>query len=294
MPLEKLSLSHQRLLSGRLKNAHSSLSEFSFANLYLFRNTHDHRLLADDGTVYVTGKTYDGFNYLMPTADVRTAGVNPLARLLKEYDFAFPVPEAWLPAFAGGEFRVGSSDGDSDYIFRSGALSAYRGGKLHGPKNLLKQFVASYSIRVLPLTLERMKDALNILEAWQSDMGESRIETDYFPCTEALELYEELILCGFIYYADGEPVGFIIGEELDPGTFALHFAKAKRKFKGIYQYMYNHFAGVLSGKYEFLNFEQDLGKPALRHAKASYQPERLIRKYRVGVRTKDGPPGETG
>jgi uncharacterized protein len=78
-----------------------------------------------------------------------------------------------------------------------------------------------------------------------------------------------------------DPAGFIMGEELNHSMFAFHFAKGKRKYKGMYQFMYNHFAKMLPKKYEVLNFEQDLGKLALKIAKASYNPERMLKKYRV-------------
>ena len=81
-----------------------------------------------------------------------------------------------------------------------------------------------------------------------------------------------------------EPAGFILGEGLGDSIFALHFAKGLTKFKGIYQFMYNHFAGIMSDRYELLNFEQDLGNPELRHAKSSYRPDRMIHKYRVSLK----------
>lgn len=284
MPLENISLAHRPLLDGLLKNSGCFLSEYSFANLYLFRDIHDHQVLTEDGFIAVTGKTYDGHFYVMPTADIRTAGLEQLQAVLPEYDFLFPVPEEWLGAFEAGELTIKFLEGDSDYIYTIDKLSTYQGQKLHSKKNLLNQFLSLYSPRALPLTRERMKDALEVLETWQQDVGEDKSATDYFPCREAFELYDELVLCGGIYYVDNEPAGFIIGEELNGRMFALHFAKGKRKFKGMYQYMYNHFAKIMPKQYEFFNFEQDLGKLALKIAKSSYQPDRMLRKYRVSGR----------
>jgi hypothetical protein len=61
----------------------------------------------------------------------------------------------------------------------------------------------------------------------------------------------------------------------------LHFAKALTTYKGIYQFLYNDFANILPKRYEFINFEQDLGKTALRMAKTSYYPDILGKKYRM-------------
>jgi uncharacterized protein len=101
---------------------------------------------------------------------------------------------------------------------------------------------------------------------------------------EALDRYEELVLCGGIYYADGEPAGFVLGEELNESTFVLHFAKARTIFKGIYQFMFNNFAKILPPKYKYLNLEQDLDKENLRVFKSSYIPDVMLTKARVRLR----------
>jgi hypothetical protein len=150
----------------------------------------------------------------------------------------------------------------------------------------LHQFEKLYSYTALPLTSDRLPDARNVLDTWQEESGSLQNDTDFYPCAEALRLYDELILCGGIYYIDNEPAGFVIGEELDEPTFALHFAKGKRKYKGLYQFMYNQFARIMPAKYASFNFEQDLGIESLRRSKASYQPEKLLKKYRVSLNFK--------
>ena len=283
MKKDKLSLAHKELLWDRFKKARCSLSEYSFANLYLFRETHDHQVITEGDSIFVSGKTYDGFQYVMPTVDLRSGNTESLLEAAQGQDFIFPVPEEWLVALGNHGASAVFTEDDSDYVFTLEKLAAYKGHKLHGQKNLLNQFLARFTPEAKPLTPERMPDAVQVLEAWQSDVGEDKSVTDYYPCLEALELSDELALCGGIYYVEKEPAGFVLGEEIGPDMFALHFAKGKRKFKGLYQYMYNHFAKILPRSYAFLNFEQDLGKLALRIAKSSYDPDRILNKYRVRV-----------
>jgi len=278
---EKLTLEHKDLLHARLKNAGTSLSEYSFANLYLFREVHDYHVALLPEGVFIRGRAYDGSRFLMPTEKVREDQAEAVLGLLNDGEYLFPVPEEWLPAFDGKKVSLESSEDDSDYIYTTEKLSTYKGPRLHGQKNLLNQFLSQFTPEARPLTQDRLADALEILEVWQTNMGKERTATDYFPCREAFECYDELVLCGGIYYVANEPAGFIIGEEVHPDMFALHFAKGKRKFKGLYQYMYNHFAKILPRQYAYLNFEQDLGKFALRIAKSSYDPERTLKKYRV-------------
>ncbi len=280
MRSEKLDLRHIDTLYGPLKEAGVSISEYSFANLYLFRLAHDYEILFDRET-FIRGTTYDGIRYLMPLRD--PGGLDPsyLLDVVGEADMFFPVSERWLGAFPQDRFEFSFLDGDMDYVFTSEKIATYKGKKLHNKRNLLQQFYNQYRHDALPLTPEHRDDALRILDAWQKETGLDPAETDYDACVEALSLQRELLLCGGIYYADDTPIGFLLGEEINSDMFALHFAKGLRSIKGVYQFMYNNCASVLHQHYTYVNFEQDLGKLPLRQAKSSYVPDLMIKKYRV-------------
>jgi hypothetical protein len=196
-------------------------------------------------------------------------------------DFLFPIPENWLSSFPHDEFAFAFKEGEMDYISTVERMSTYHGRGLHKKRNLLKQFMTGYKHAAAPLTDNRREEALFILQEWQTETAQDVSETDYLPCLEALKMSEELVLCGGIFYADDEPAGFVLGEEATAETFVLHFAKARRKFRGIYQYMFNSFARILPVKYRYLNFEQDMDRETLRTAKASYVPDYMLKKFRV-------------
>ena len=160
-------------------------------------------------------------------------------------------------------------------------MSPKKGRNLHKKRNPLAQFQKRYRHDALPLTNDRLTQARFILSDWQATSQMNDTDTDYAACLEALDRYDELVLCGGIYYADDEPAGFVLGEEVSDETFVLHFAKARTKFKGVYQYMFNNFAKILPPKYKYLNLEQDLEKENLRIFKSSYVPDALLRKARV-------------
>ena len=280
MHTEKLSLKHKDLLYERLKNITVPLSEYTFPNLYLFRKNHDYDVMLDK-EVFIKGVSYDGHAFLMPTADVRTLDIRHLKQHMRDVDFLFPIPEEWLSAFSPDEFEITFAEGDADYLYTVQKMSTFAGRRLHKKRNLLKQFIEAHAHDARPLTNDRLSDARFILSDWLAMTEMNEDETDHAACLEALERYEELILCGGIYYADHEPAGFVVGEELNEETFVLHFAKARTKFKGIYQYMFNNFAKILPPKYKYLNLEQDLDKENLRIFKSSYVPDRLLKKGRV-------------
>lgn len=283
MRTEKIALEHKSLLHERLKRLNPDISEYSFPNLYLYRAVHDYEVVFD-GEVFISGRSYDGHRYIMPTSDIKELDMSMLKALIGGYDFMYPVSEDALSLFDERVFKFEINENDSDYVYTIEKMRTYAGRKLHNKRNLLKLFTSSYRHKALPLINNRMGDAEFILNDWLSTSGQEAKGTDYYPCLEAIKLYDELIICGGIFYAEGEPAGFLIGEELNPETFVLHFAKGRTKFKGIYQYMFNKFAGVLPSIYKYINFEQDIGRAELRSSKSSYLPDIMVRKARVRVR----------
>ncbi len=280
---ERLDMKHKELLFEKLRQITVSISEYSFPNLYLFRDSHDYEVMIDR-EIFVKGTSYDGHAYLMPTRAIHHMEHEYVKEIMTDVEFLFPIPEEWLPYFDGSMYDFSYVDGDTDYIYTVEKISMYSGRKLHKKRNLLKQFLNNYSHDAAPLTPDHREEAKNILETWKKESSREAVDTDYSPCLEALEKSEELMLCGVIYYAELEPAGFILGEEINSETFVVHFAKAKRKFNGIYQYMFNSFARILPVTYTYLNFEQDLEQAGLRIAKSSYVPDRMVKKMRVGLK----------
>lgn len=133
----------------------------------------------------------------------------------------------------------------------------------------------------MPLLEEYRDDALRVLDAWNERHGSGG---DYAAAKEALEMMWPLQLCGGIFYIEGEPVAYCLGEEIALGkSFVVHFEKAvlKDEFKGIFQFINQAFASILPDKYETINREQDLGNEGLRRAKESYNPVGFIKKYKT-------------
>jgi hypothetical protein len=284
MHTDLISLEQRPVLEKKLKQNGKGLSDYSFANVYLFRNSHQNRIIRDNDIDFIKGKTYDGYTYLMPTQAWDKLEIFQLKELLKDVDFLFPVPEQCLKYFPEDVFDRTYSDAESDYVYEISKMASYAGNKLHKKRNLLKQFEANYEHSTYPLIDKYLDGAVEILDSWQQDSMQQKQDTDYQACLEAIRLNEQLVLCGMIYYVGDEPAGFVLGEELTADMFDVKFAKAKKKFKGIYQYLFNAFAKILPEKYLYYNFEEDLGSEGLKHTKSSYKPFKKLLKYRVRLR----------
>lgn len=282
MVIEKLSLKHQDLLDPLFKKLSLNISEYSFANAYLFRNVHDFHVHLGQA-IYLKGKTRDGYSYLMPTSvDLKWEEIK---ELLHSIDFLFPLPEEWGSKFDSNQFQITHFEMDSDYLFGVDKLKNFPGRHLSGRRNLLKQFKENYpEYRSCLLTDALVSDALAVLEKWQEHVPENFQFTDYDSCKEALQLFNTLHLKGHLTYVGNIPIGFVLGEPLNKNTYIFQFAKGLIEYKGIYQYLYNEFANSLEKNFEFINLEQDLGSAELAHAKHAYLPDRLVPKLRVALK----------
>ncbi|MCK5736854.1 MAG: DUF2156 domain-containing protein [Spirochaetaceae bacterium] len=289
MNQSKLSLKDRNIITEKLDAIGMHLSEFSFPNLYLFRNTHQYETITTPHGFFLSGITYDKKRFLMPMTNPKKAGedcFNELKGLLKEekWDFVFPVPEEWLSCFDEKDFTRTFNPEDSDYLYLTEKFKTYPGKKLHKKKNRLNQFIKNYEPLLIPLTDDVIEDAKGVLELWQEFSSQEMITSDYSQCMEALEMHSELKLTGAMAFADGKPAGFLIGEELNNDTFTIHFAKADIRFNGIYQFLFSRFTSDFCPNYEFLNLEQDMGSEGLRKNKESYRPNFMAHKYRISLK----------
>jgi hypothetical protein len=164
-----------------------------------------------------------------------------------------------------------------DYLYLRTDLAELSGKKYHKKRNLVHAFLNAYRHEEMPLTAERIPQAVEVLDRWRLDKG---VDGDYTAAREALELFSILKMRGRIYYVDGQPAGWCLGESLARGRmFTIHFEKAIDGYKGIYQYMNQSFAAALPAYYTHINREQDLGDEGLRQAKMTYRPCGFVRKY---------------
>lgn len=262
------------ILHPLFKQLDSSISEFSFANIYLFRKTHNYRVTQlEDGLIVIAGKDKKPF-FMVPF------GI-PEEEMLKELFQKFSSMKAATAEQAHNlslEYIVEEDRDNFDYLYSRDELSKLSGRKYHKKKNLVNFFTGTYTYVGKPLLDEYIKDALFVLEQWRAGQAD---EGDYEAAKEALERSNELQLCGGIYYVEDGPAAFALGEELEPHTFVLHFEKGIGDYKGLLQFVNQSFASILPEKYQIINREQDLGDEGLRKSKLSYKPSGFVKKYRI-------------
>jgi hypothetical protein len=259
----------------------SPLSECAFANLYLFRDAHHYRVVEGEFP-HLLGRTYDGEATVTPLFDLDVAPRDVVRDMLGPERRLYPVSEARAAAL-GAACEGDWNDADSDYVYEAARMRTLSGLKLR--RSQAERFGAAAAPRVEVLQGEGAAQAARaILDLWLAEAAKPWAATDYAACREAIALRAPLGLFGLVVHAGGEPGGFVLASEVAPDMAAVHFAKGLRRLGGIYPYMFREFARTFL-RYDWLNFEQDLGHPGFRQAKRSYRPVRMQRKLRLRPRT---------
>ncbi|MDW7773522.1 MAG: phosphatidylglycerol lysyltransferase domain-containing protein [Desulfobulbaceae bacterium] len=253
------------------------ISEFTFANLYLFRKDHHYRITRlHDESIIITGSDAGSPFFMSPFG---LPPENMMDTLLRRFGSMKCLSGSQADYLRRQGLRVEEDRNNFDYLYFRKDLAALTGRKFSRKRNQIKAFISTYSYEGRPLLEKYKEDAILILEKWREGHDNPG---DYAAAREALKYMEELQLCGGIYYAAGRPVAYSLGEELMRGrSFVIHFEKAVSGYKGLWQFVNQAFALILPDKYTYINREQDLGSDGLRSAKLSYQPFDFIKKYRA-------------
>ncbi|MBN2657451.1 MAG: DUF2156 domain-containing protein [Spirochaetales bacterium] len=282
----RLGLNNREQVISKLKNTDTALSEYCFANLYLFRDKHDYHIVETDGFVFLSGLSYNGEHYIMPLENLENSSeayISVLKELINSgfYHCIFPIPEKWLPFFPEEEFRIEFLEDDSEYTYTREKLAEYPGRKLSKKRNLVSQFLREHNPEIRKIDKDTMKPILELLQLWQCRSGQEMGDSDYNACIDGVKFFSELGLSGALFMADGEPSGFVMGEYAGESSYVIHFAKGNIEKKGIYQYMFQAYVREFCGEARIINLEQDMGLEGLRKTKRSYQPDRMLHKYRI-------------
>jgi len=274
-------------LHPRLSLTADGVSEFSFSGLYLFRDKYNYRISRNgpNGGFIVSGEQpahgdIAAKKFFMTPCEAPNQ--ETLLSLFESHDYWKNISESVL-APVKEKFEesgvVFEEDRDNfDYLYYRQELAELAGKKFHKKKNHVNNFLFAYpDHEQRPMKADLVPAAIEILDRWRQDRGE---DGDYKAAREALDLFDSLTLRGTVFYVDGKPAAYCLGESIARGKmFAIHFEKAIDEYKGIYQFVNQSFAESLPRFFTLINREQDLGSEGLRQAKMTYRPCGFVQKY---------------
>lgn len=96
---ETIDLTHRSILADHFHQLNLSISDYTFANVYLFRNVHRYEILKKDCGIFISAYNRQGQNYIMPLADLRLCSAEIIKELLDHENFFFPFQKNGCPVF---------------------------------------------------------------------------------------------------------------------------------------------------------------------------------------------------
>jgi hypothetical protein len=277
-----LELSDKSLFDSIFAAMQPRLSEYTFANLYLFRNAHDYSLTMLGDSLMVFGKGYDRINYLLMPLTGDIAGA--LNIVLNDGRSLYGLDDRFVAEFLNqNEVEVTPDRDGFDYLYLREELAELPGNRFHKKKNRINYFAGRHSFEVEIYDDRHQAGALKLLEEWSrvhEGNGSSSITAEVEANREALMMRGALGLEGVVVLVNGVVKGVALGERLNQETSVCHFEKADPFLEGVTQLVDREFNRLLFTDCRYVNREQDLGEPGLRAAKLSYHPVELVKKYR--------------
>lgn len=290
-----LDLDDRQWLSAALWELRPEQSEFTFTNLFMWRQAYQFRLSQVDGARAAFAWMADPEeSFLLPplgpgagAASVRRclehmarAGHNARMARATERDLRrLGVTEE--------EFAIAEDRDQWDYVYLVRDLIELSGNRYHGKRNHVEQFARAHAFRYVPLTAERVAACVELQDQWCDEKHCDLVATlraEARAVKEVLSNAEALGIAGGCIEVEGKVEAFTLGELLNPETVVIHIEKANPAFHGLYQVINQQFLEQQWPSVRFVNREQDLGVPGLRRAKESYHPHHLVEKYVVRLK----------
>lgn len=259
------------------------ISEFTFANLYLFRTAHAYRLTMVEEALVVIGQGYGGRHYFLPPLTGNVG--NALDRLLDEGMTLYGADEGFVNRYLRDKRVEIVEDRDCfDYLYLRRDLAELPGNRFHKKKNRINYFVSRHAYSIESYGEKHLQRCLDLLAEWlrvRAEMESSSIAFEADAAAEALHMTVPLGLEGVVALVDGKVKAFALGEMLNRDISVCHFEKADPFLDGIYQLIDREFNRLLFIDCTYVNREQDLGEINLRETKLSYHPVELVKKFLV-------------
>ena len=185
-----------------------------------------------------------------------------------------------------GRFRFHHDRDGYDYVYDINGLADLKGRKYQKKRNHLNRFLAAYpDCKGVPVTEENAEEVRHMIEKWYELREQEDPSADFHmekaAIFKALERRKELGMECFALYVDDACVAVSMASALSETVLDVHFEKALDAFEGAYAAINYFFSRYLREKYsavKYLNREDDMGIPGLRHAKMSYSPDSMIEK----------------
>jgi hypothetical protein len=262
-------------------------SDCNFTNLFIWQNYYRFQWARVGDSLCVKANPDGGKPFCLPPLGDKSN--------LEAWDFlkdSLPIPffnrvpescKDFISQERPGWLIVPDRDND-DYVYLNNKLITLSGRIMHQKKNHYNYFRQNYPHEVLRITRDLFPEMLFMSERWmgfklEQGWEDSHLTKEKEAIQNILENYEELEVKGVAIKVNGRVEAFSIGEMLNEDTIVVHVEKGNPEIRGIYVAICSNFCRELFPEATYVNREQDLGLPGLRHSKLSLKPANFVHKF---------------
>lgn len=263
-------------------------SEYTFTNLFAWRAAGNYHLARFHDGYLIRKGTEGAYAFLQPlVAEKKADAVRECLAYLQECSrqpAIERVDESFLQEIPADGCTFLEDRDQFDYLYSVQELIELPGERFHDKKNLLAQCRKKYRYLYRPLDTAAVLECLSFAHDWCVERNCEKNESlsrENCAVTQMLAHYNDLDIMGGALEIDGELSAFTLAERLDRDTIVIHVEKARAGIVGAYQAINREFLFHAANDYTYVNREQDLGVEGLRKAKLSYNPVRLLKKFRI-------------
>jgi len=287
----------QEIESFLLKYSSFCLSAFTFSSLIAWSSVYHYQWAVSLNTLLIKFLHLEDNNehFMQPVGEFPEALQDAAIKLAETLSYRltiFGVSNTFLgqyPVFTSHFERIENRDMDN-YIYSALDLADLKGEKYQPKRNLLNQFEAQNKWTSEPVTSLNIPACFEVIHAIYIPDAldeKSYLAKELKALAFVLNHFSQFNQEGILIRIDGKPVAFSIYEHLNNSTCVVHFEKAIRTYKGLYQLINRETAKKIKSKgCEFINREEDLGLEGLRKAKLSYYPLELCPAHALVFRSR--------
>jgi hypothetical protein len=313
-------LAHRARLTEFLSRHPQTLSGYTFSPLLAWSEIFEYRWALTDETLFVSCVIDSDPNrhLLQPVGPLSPACTERFVRGAAALPYALRMIAVTDEFLAENKELVSHFDVVEDrtmanYVYRTKDLAELKGTHYSKKRNLIAQAANLYKWTVEPLEAKHVPACLDILEEYEDGeraalaaaaaeemaaSGGARKGSGRTQLALPQTMREEVVALkftlahfgaleqkGVLLSVEGKPAAFSIHEPLGPDTAVVHFERALRAYKGLYQLVNKAVAQDIAARgFAFINREEDLGDAGLRQAKESYHPSHLARAWALTFR----------
>ncbi|MFX1418756.1 MAG: DUF2156 domain-containing protein [Promethearchaeota archaeon] len=294
-----IEITHKTLFDKYFQKYPPQNSEFTFTNLFMWRNYYNFLFLEYKGHLLLFSNDYlknrrkpiniNSREYIYFFPPIGPHPENIIIELFESFGNieVHRVPEdICVNLQTNEEFSklnlVCLEDRNNwDYIYNREEILNLAGNKYRQNRRWLQKFLDNYDYDFQLLTRSLVEKCKELQLEWcvmRACTEDESLEAEQEAIYEALNNFDNLGFSGGLLCVVDKCAAYTFGEMLNDNTMVIHVEKAHMEFEGSYQVINNFFLKNCCVNAICVNREQDLGIEGLRRAKESYKPIKMNKK----------------